>query len=115
MTAFCYDGKALLKACTNGSSELMDLTLHGFRIFSFSFLFAGFAIFGSGFFTALNDGLTSAIISFLRTLLFQSAAVLLMPLIWEIDGIWLSVVVAEAMSVVITGVFLVAKQKKYKY
>ncbi len=96
-------------------AALMDLTLHGFRIFSFSFLFAGFAIFGSGFFTALNDGLTSAIISFLRTLLFQSAAVLLMPLIWKIDGIWFSVVAAEAMSVVITGAFLIAKQKKYQY
>lgn len=96
-------------------AALMDLTLHGFRIFSFSFLFAGFAIFGSGFFTALNDGFTSATISFLRTLLFQSAAVLLMPLVWEIDGIWLSVVVAEAMSVVITGVFVFAKQRKYRY
>ncbi len=96
-------------------AELMELTLRGFRIFSFSFLFAGFAIFGSGFFTALNDGLTSALISFLRTLLFQSAAVLLMPLIWGIDGIWISVVAAEAMAVLITVVFLLAKQKKYRY
>ena len=77
--------------------------------------FAGFAIFGSGFFTALNDGLTSALISFLRTLLFQIAAVMLFPLIWEIDGIWISVVAAEAMAVVITGAFLIAKQKKYQY
>jgi len=96
-------------------AELMELTLRGFRIFSFSFLFAGFAIFGSGFFTALNDGLTSALISFLRTLLFQSAAVLVMPLIWGIDGIWISVVAAEAMAVLITVVFLLAKQKKYRY
>lgn len=94
---------------------LMDMTLRGFLIFSFSFLFAGFAIFGSGFFTALNDGLTSALISFLRTLLFQVAAVLLLPLIWELDGIWISIVVAEIMAVIITGIFLVAKRKKYKY
>ena len=94
---------------------LMDMTLRGFLIFSFSFLFAGFAIFGSGFFTALNDGLTSALISFLRTLLFQVAAVLLLPLVWELDGIWVSIVVAEVLAVIITGIFLVAKRKKYNY
>lgn len=94
---------------------LMDMTLRGFLIFSFSFLFAGFAIFGSGFFTALNDGLTSAIISFLRTMIFQIAAVMLLPLIWELDGIWISIVVAEVMAVIITAVFLVIKQKKYGY
>lgn len=94
---------------------LMNMTLRGFLIFSFSFLFAGFAIFGSGFFTALNDGLTSAVISFLRTIIFQVAAVLILPLIWELDGIWISIVVAEVMAVIITDVFLVAKQKRYKY
>lgn len=94
---------------------LMSMTLRGFLIFSFSFLFAGFAIFGSGFFTALNDGLTSAVISFLRTIIFQVAAVLLLPLIWELDGIWISIVVAEVMAVIITKVFMVAKQKRYKY
>lgn len=94
---------------------LMSMTLRGFLIFSFSFLFAGFAIFGSGFFTALNDGLTSAVISFLRTIIFQVAAVLLLPLIWELDGIWISIVVAEVMAVIITKVFMAAKQKIYKY
>ena len=94
---------------------LMDMTLRGFLIFSFSFLFAGFAIFGSGLFTALNDGLTSALVSFLRTLLFQVAAVLLLPLIWELDGIWISIVAAEIMAVIITGVFLVTKRKRYNY
>lgn len=94
---------------------LMNMTLRGFLIFSYSFLFAGFAIFGSGFFTALNDGLTSAVISFLRTIIFQVAAVLILPLIWELDGIWISIVVAEVMAVIITAVFLVAKQKRYKY
>ena len=96
-------------------AELMTLTVSGFKIFALSFIFMGFAIFSSGFFTALNDGLTSALISFLRTLVFQVAAVLLLPLIWEIDGVWISIVVAEVMAVVISAVFLVVKRKKYHY
>ena len=75
----------------------------------------GFAIFGSGFFTALNDGLTSAVISFLRTMVFQLAAILLLPLVWGIDGIWYSIVVAELMAVVLTAVFLLLKRRKYQY
>lgn len=96
-------------------ADLMALTVSGFRVFALSFLFMGYAIFGSGFFTALNDGVTSAIISFLRTLVFQVAAVLLLPLIWEIDGVWISIVVAEFMAVVFSGIFLLAKRKKYHY
>ena len=88
---------------------LLDLTVSGFRIFAMAFLFMGFAIFGSGFFTALNDGLTSALISFLRTLVFQISAIFLLPIIWNIDGIWISVVVAEIMAVVCTVVFLMIK------
>ncbi len=76
---------------------LLELTLRGFFLYSFSFLFSGFAIFGSSFFTALNDGLTSAVISFLRTLVFQIAAVLVLPLVWGVDGIWLSIVAAELL------------------
>lgn len=94
---------------------LLSMTVHAFIIHAFSFLFAGIAIFGSAFFTALNDGPTSAFISFLRTLLFQTAAVLLMPLIWELDGIWFSTVVAEALAVAVTMVFLIIKRKKYQY
>ncbi len=95
--------------------ELMTLTVSGFRVFALSFVFMGFAIFSSGFFTALNDGLTSALISFLRTLVFQVAAVLLLPLIWEIDGVWISIVVAEVMAAAISAVLLVVKRKKYHY
>lgn len=95
--------------------ELMELTVSGFRIFALSFGFMGFAIFASGFFTALNDGVTSAIISFLRTLLFQSAAVLLLPRLWGINGVWISIVVAEFMAVVLGMAFLIAKQKIYHY
>lgn len=95
--------------------ELMDMTVSGFRIFALSFVFMGFAIFASGFFTALNDGVTSAIISFLRTLVFQCAAVIFLPILWGINGVWISIIVAEVMAVVLSTIFLVAKQKKYHY
>lgn len=95
--------------------ELLQMTTHAFAIFSFSFLFSGFAINGSSFFTALNDSLTSALISFLRTLVFQVAAVLLFPLLWGLDGIWFSIVAAEIMAVLATIFFLLKKQKKYGY
>ena len=96
-------------------AELLRLTVSGFVIYSFSFLFAGIAIYGSSFFTALNDGLTSALISFLRTLVFQIAAVLIFPLIWGIDGIWLSIVAAELMATAVTLFFLILKRKQYGY
>ena len=95
--------------------ELYDMTVHGFVIFSFSFFFVGYAMFFSSFFTALNDGLTSAILSFLRTLVFQVGAVLIMPLIWGIEGIWWSITVSELAAVIVGLVFLFAKQKKYQY
>lgn len=95
--------------------ELLDMTAHAFSIFSFSFLLSGFSIFGSSYFTALNDGLTSALISFLRTLVFQIAAVLLFPIIFDLDGIWFSIVAAEIMSVTVTMLFLILKRKKYGY
>lgn len=85
---------------------LYELTVRVFGIFAFSFLFTGFAIFGSAFFTALNNGLVSAVISFLRTLLFQIAAVLLLPLVWQVDGIWAATAAAELMAALVAGVFL---------
>lgn len=94
---------------------LFNMTVHGFYIYSFSFLFSGVAIWGSGFFTALNNGLVSAIISFLRTLVFQIAAVLILPIFLDLDGIWLSIVVAEVMAAVVTAFFLIIKRGKYKY
>lgn len=95
--------------------ELMKLTVSGFRIFALSFCFMGYAIFASGFFTALNDGVTSALISFLRTLVFQIAAILILPHFWGIDGIWISIVVAELMAVIVSAVFIITKRKKYQY
>lgn len=94
---------------------LLAMTLRGFQLYSFSFLASGFAIFGSAFFTALSDGFTSASLSFLRTLLFQCIAVLLFPLFWGLDGIWLATAAADGLAVVVTALFLVGKQKKYRY
>lgn len=95
--------------------QLMDMTLRGFLFYSFSFLFAGFAIFGSSFFTALNNGIISALISFLRTLIFQAAAVLILPLILGIDGIWISTAIAECLAVVLTIICIFIQRKKYHY
>lgn len=95
--------------------ELLDMTLRGFLVYSFSFLFAGIAIYGSSFFTALGNGLVSAMISFLRTLVFQVAAVLIFPMIWGLDGIWISTVAAELMAAVVAVLFLVGCRKKYHY
>ncbi|MBQ9964390.1 MAG: MATE family efflux transporter [Clostridia bacterium] len=95
--------------------ELYDLTLRGFIIFSFSFVFSGLPIFGSSFFTALNNGPVSALISFLRTVVFQVAAVLLLPLVWGIDGVWISLVVAEAAAALTAVICWLANKRKYQY
>lgn len=116
MVTTCYIFSETLSELFVGYNEdLFKLTCEAFDIYALVFLLAGFAIFASGFFTALNDGLTSAIISFLRTVVFQIAAVLILPLVWGIDGIWWSVVVAEIMAVVVSAMFIFAKRKKYGY
>lgn len=96
-------------------AALMEMTDHAFRIFSFSFLMCGFTIYTSSFFTALNDGLISALVSILRTLVFQVICVIVFPLIWKLDGIWISIVAAEVMAIVFSFVFLKIKRGKYGY
>ncbi len=96
-------------------ADLMRLTLRAFRLYSFSFLFCSVPIYGSSFFTALNDGISSAAISFLRTTVLQAAAVLLLPLLFGIDGIWYSIIFAELIAAVVTVIFWITKQKKYRY
>lgn len=96
-------------------ANLLDMTTFGMRIFSVSFMFMGFNMFTSSFFTALNNGLISAIVSFARTLIFQIAAVMLLPMAFGLTGIWASVIVAEFLSLVLEIIFLVANQKKYGY
>lgn len=105
----------LSKIFVGYDAKLFEMTKRGFVIYTLSFLIAGINIFGSAFFTALNDGVVSAIISFLRTLLFQVVAVLVLPIIFELDGIWYAVIVAELLAVVVTVIFLAARREKYKY
>ncbi|MBQ7965045.1 MAG: MATE family efflux transporter [Ruminococcus sp.] len=95
--------------------NLLNLTQRGFLIFSFSFLFAGIPMFASAFFTALNNGIVSAIISVLRTVIFQVAFVLLLPLVMGVDGIWYSIVFAELCSLVVAVIMFVANKNKYHY
>lgn len=95
--------------------DLLALTVRGLRLFALSFLFSGLNIFGSAFFTALNNGLISALISFLRTLVFQCGSVVLLPLALGVDGIWLSVAAAELAALVLTGVFLAVNRRTYRY
>ena len=94
---------------------LFELTRRGFLLYSTSFLFAGFGIFGSSFFTALGNGGVSAAISFLRTLVFQVAAVMILPIFLRTDGIWLSITAAELLATGVTVAFLVGMRKKYQY
>lgn len=96
-------------------AELLAMTVHAYSIYAISFLFCGFSIFGSAFFTALGDGFISAVIAFLRTLVFESACVLILPLIFGLNGIWSAIIVAEGMSVIVSLSFLVAKRKRYQY
>lgn len=95
--------------------ELAEMTRHAFGVFSWSFLLAGFNIFVSSFFTALNNGGVSAAISFLRSLVFQILCVLALPMLLGLDGIWWSVTVADVFACVISVIFLMAKRKKYHY
>ena len=105
----------LCKLFVGYDDVLYKITLRGFIIYAFSYLMTGFNIFGSSFFTALNNGVVSAIISFLRTLVFQVLAILILPEILHLDGVWLSIIVAEALSSGVTVAFLVAKRKQYNY
>ncbi len=97
------------------NQALFDLTRRGFIICAFIFLVMGFNIFGSAFFTALNNGLVSAILSFLRTLVFQVLFVVVLPLLWGVDGIWAANVFAELAAILITITFILSLKKKYGY
>ena len=96
-------------------AELCDMTVNALRIYALSFLVCGFNIFGSAFFTGLNNGTASALISFLRTLVIQVAAVLLLPKLLGINGIWLAITVAEALTLLVTGALFLAGREKYHY
>ncbi len=107
--------KLLASIFVSYNAELLDMTTNAIRLFAISYIISGFNIFASSFFTALNNGLVSATISFLRTLVFQVAMILILPLIFGLNGIWLAVVVAETLALIVSIVFLVYNRKKYKY
>lgn len=112
----CEFGAELFASIFVGYDEnLMNMTAQAFKIYAIAFLFMGFSIFGSGFFTALNNGLVSAAISFMRTLVFEVGAVMILPIIFGIVGIWSSVVVAEVISLILTIGFMIGLKKKYGY
>lgn len=116
LTALAMALSASLSKIFVGYDEgLYSLTMHAFKLFSFSFLLAGFNIFVSSFFTALNNGGISATVSFLRTLVFQTASVIILPIFFDIDGIWWAITVAEVFAFIISLTFLIAKRKKYRY
>ena len=87
----------------------------GFHLYAVSYLLCGLNIFGSSFFTALNNGIASAAISFLRTLVFQCAAVLILPVFLKVDGIWLAITVAEALALAVTAALLAKFRRIYRY
>ena len=95
--------------------ELLELTINAIRLYSLSYILSWFNIFASSFFTALNNGFVSALISFLRTLVFQVAMILILPSIWGINGIWLSVVFAEILAIIVSIICFIKNRKKYEY
>lgn len=105
----------LIDIFLESNEHIFEMAVHGFKIFSFSYLLMGFGLFTSAFFTALNNGKLSAIISGMRTLVFEVAAVLILPLIFGLDGIWLSMVGAEIMAVTVAVILLKANAKRYRY
>lgn len=110
-----FFARPLSSAFSGGDTVLLEMTVRGFQIFSFTFVFSGFAIYGSSFFTALNDGLTSAILAFLRTVVFQITLILTLPLIWMLDGVWLASLFAEVLAFISTAIFILVYRKKYGY
>ena len=105
----------LAAAFVGYNRELLSMTVHGFRLFALSYLFCGVNIYASAFFTALCNGAVSALISFLRSFLFRGGMVLLLPLIWDLDGIWWAVVFAEGLGVLVSVGLLVSRRKQYHY
>lgn len=105
----------LTKIYVSYDAELLEMTCRGFRLYALAFLFGGFNAFGSSFFTALGDGLVSAAISFLRTLVFQVSVILILPSFLGLDGVWLAIGVAEILALGVTITFFAAKRKKYQY
>ena len=116
MLVIAYTAAPALSGVFVGYDQgLREMTRRAMQLYAVSYLLAGFNIFASSFFTALNDGPVSAALAFLRTLVFQTSAVLLLPLVLELDGVWLAITVAEALALAVSVGFLVGKRKIYHY
>ena len=107
--------KPMASLFVGSDPELLNITVTAFRFFSLAVLFAGFSIFGSAFFTALNNGIVSASISFLRTLVFQIAFVLILPIFFDLNGVWLSLGIAEILAAIVTFIFYRIQRERYRY
>lgn len=105
----------LAKLFVGSDSVVLEMTVKAFRFYALSVLFSGFSIFGSAFFTALNNGIVSAAISFMRTLVFQIVCVLILPVFFDLNGVWYSLFVAEILAALVTFIFYVSKRKEYRY
>lgn len=106
---------ALSKMFVGYDKELLALTTHALKVYGLSFFFTGIGVFGSALFTALNNGLISAVISFLRTLVFQTATILIMPAILGIEGVWCAIIVAEVLAALVAVIFIIKCKKQYRY
>lgn len=95
--------------------ELFEMTKNAFYICSFMFMFAGFSMFASSMFTAFGNGLISALVSFLRTIVFQIAAVMVLPIFFGLKGVWLSTLIADILAMITSMIFVIVKRKKYGY
>lgn len=116
LALFAYILSTPLAAIFVGNDPVvMEMTVTAFHFYAISVLFSGFSIFGSAFFTALNNGIVSAAISFLRTLLFQITCVLVLPEIFGLNGVWYSLFTAEIFASLVTLTFYVIKRKEYNY
>lgn len=114
MTALAEGSAPLLaKIFVGYDAELCSLTVRALRIYMLSFLICGFNMFCSAWFTALNNGLVSAAAAFARTLIFELGAVLIVPGIIGIDGIWLAVSIAEVLAVLMSAILILAYRKRY--
>lgn len=113
LAEFCSD--PIIRVFVQPDSSVFQLTKHGFAIFSFSFLFTGVNIFASALFTAFSNGVVSAILSFLRTFVFLVACLLLLPLLWRVDGVWLAVPAAELLALCVSVFYLIKLRKVYHY
>ena len=107
--------KPLAELFVGSDPVLLDITVTAFRFYALAVLFSGFSIFGSAFFTALNNGIVSATISFMRTIVFQVVAVLVLPIFFDLNGVWYSLFLAEILATIVTLIFYKAKRSYYHY